>query len=157
MDLCLPITKNYAGNLGNRATALENQSPVNQTVQAPKWYLLANDFKKRAAKFEPPKYKQNVAHSWIIPWSLLRYMEEFNTENSTVLQQTSCTGLKIKCVSTFLQQIPFKLHSLNFLKLSYCVNNFLPMCQQQPTRLSPAFVQSPSNGLAHWLIKNPVF
>lgn len=34
MDLCLPITKNYAGNFGNRAIALENQSPVSHAVQA---------------------------------------------------------------------------------------------------------------------------
>lgn len=57
---------------------------------------------KRVAKFEPAKYKQNVAHSWITAWSLLLYMEEFNTENSIVLQQTWCTGLKTKCVAFFL-------------------------------------------------------
>lgn len=62
MDLCLPITKSYAGNLGNRATALENQSPVSQTVQAPKWYLLANNFLKEQLNLN----QQNINKMWHI-------------------------------------------------------------------------------------------
>lgn len=60
MDLCLPITKNYAGNLGNRAIALENQSPIRHTVQAPKWYLLANNIFKRQLNLN----QENINKNW---------------------------------------------------------------------------------------------